>query len=51
MLCLSGDLLGQHLIERITDVWLASPFEGGRHERRTRKIEAIERGEDPRNIS
>ncbi|MFI4896398.1 MAG: ribose 5-phosphate isomerase B [Phycisphaerales bacterium JB059] len=51
VLCLSGDLLGQHLIERITDAWLASPFEGGRHERRTRKIEAIERGEDPRNIS
>lgn len=50
VLCLSGDLLGQHLIERITDTWLSTEFEGGRHERRTRKIAAIERGEDPRNI-
>jgi len=49
VLCLSGDLLGQHLIERITDSWLSTPFEGGRHERRTNKISAIERGEDPRN--
>lgn len=51
VLCLSGDLLGQHLIERIADAWLASPFEGGRHERRTKKIAAIERGEDPRNLN
>ncbi len=51
VLCLSGDLLGQRLMERIVDIWLASSFEGGRHERRTRKIAAIERGEDPRNMS
>ncbi len=51
ILCLSGDLLGQHLMDRIVDVWLASPFEGGRHERRIKKIAAIERGEDPRNLA
>jgi ribose 5-phosphate isomerase B len=47
VLCLSADLLGQRLIEKIVDVWLATPFEGGRHERRVKKISLIERGEDP----
>lgn len=49
VLCLSGDLLGQRLIEKIVDVWLATEFEGGRHARRVGKIAQIERGEDPRN--
>lgn len=47
VLCLSGDLLGQRLIEKIIDVWLATEFEGGRHARRVDKIARIERGEDP----
>lgn len=47
VLCMSGDLLGQRLIEKITDVWLATPFEGGRHERRVKKISMIESGQDP----
>lgn len=47
VLCLSADLLGQKLIEKITRVFLETEFEGGRHARRIRKIEAIERGEDP----
>lgn len=47
VLCLSADLLGQRLIEKIVDVFLATPFEGGRHERRVKKIAMIERGEDP----
>lgn len=47
LLCLSGDLLGIRLIEKILDVWLSTRFEGGRHLRRVRKIQAIERGEDP----
>lgn len=51
VLCLSADLLGQRLIEKITEVWLASTFEGGRHARRIRKIEAMEKGLDPRNVS
>jgi len=47
VLCLSADLLGQRRIEQITDTWLGTPFEGGRHQRRVDKITAIERGEDP----
>ena len=44
ILCMSGDLLGQRLIEKIVDVWLKTPFEGGRHARRIHKISAIEEG-------
>lgn len=47
IICLSGDLLGYRLIEKLIDVFLTTPFEGGRHERRLQRIEAIERGEDP----
>lgn len=50
VLCLSGDLMGQRLIQRVVDTWLATPFEAGRHERRVSKIMAIERGEDPTRI-
>lgn len=51
VLCLSGDLMGQRLIQRVVDTWIATPFEGGRHERRVSKIKAIERGEDPTLMS
>ena len=34
VLCLSADLLGQTLIEKIVDTWLKTEFEGGRHARR-----------------
>ncbi|MHC4219783.1 MAG: ribose 5-phosphate isomerase B [Planctomycetota bacterium] len=47
VLCLGGDELSDEQITGITDQWLASSFDGGRHERRVRKIAAIERGEDP----
>lgn len=47
VLCLSGDSLTSEQAYRIVDVWLAAPFDGGRHERRVNKIAAIERGEDP----
>lgn len=47
VLCLSADMLGLRLIEKIVQIWLVSEFEGGRHARRVRKIAAIERGEDP----
>lgn len=47
VLCMSADLLGQRLIEKITEVWLGTPFQGGRHERRVKKIGAIENGIDP----
>jgi ribose 5-phosphate isomerase B len=38
VLCLSGDVSGQKVIDRIVDVWLTTPFEGGRHARRLDKI-------------
>ncbi len=51
VLCLSGDLLGQRLIEKIAEVWIATPFEGGRHGRRIHKIQAMEQGKDPATIT
>lgn len=50
VLCLSADLLGQRLIEKIAEVWLGTAFQGGRHERRVRKIAAIEGGQDPAKV-
>ncbi|MFG0305952.1 MAG: ribose 5-phosphate isomerase B [Phycisphaerales bacterium JB040] len=47
VLCLSGDLLGRRLIEKITKLWLSTPFEGGRHARRVDKIKQIESGHAP----
>jgi ribose 5-phosphate isomerase B len=38
ILCLPADLIGEELTRRIVEVWLRTPFEGGRHERRVRKI-------------
>jgi len=40
ILCLSADLLGRRLIEKIVDLWLKTEFEAGRHERRLKKIGA-----------
>jgi len=51
VLCVSADLLGQRLIEKIADIWIATKFEGGRHERRMRKILAIEEGKDPAGVA
>ncbi len=42
VLCLPADLIGEELIRRIVEVWLKSPFEGGRHERRVKKIAECE---------
>ena len=42
VLCLSADLLGPRVIERIVQIWLRSEFEGGRHARRVDKITAFE---------
>ncbi len=47
VLCLSADLLGQRLIEKIVDTWLVTPFQGGRHARRLEEILLIEQGKDP----
>jgi ribose 5-phosphate isomerase B len=42
ILCLSADMLGERLIDRMVEIWLMTPFEGGRHARRVEKIEALE---------
>ena len=38
ILCLPADLIGEELTRRIVEAWLRTSFEGGRHERRVRKI-------------
>jgi ribose 5-phosphate isomerase B len=43
VLCLPGDHLDAPTAERIVAVWLATPFEGGRHARRLDKVAQIER--------
>jgi ribose 5-phosphate isomerase B len=43
VLCLSADMLGERLIDRLVEVWLNTPFEGGRHSRRIEKISELER--------
>jgi ribose 5-phosphate isomerase B len=43
VLCLSADLLGERLIDRMIELWLNTPFEGGRHARRIEKIDNLER--------
>ena len=48
VLCLSGDLLGSQVLRKIVEVWLSTPFAGGRHQRRVNKIAAIEQGLDPK---
>lgn len=51
VLCLSGDLIGPVMMRRIVETFLTTEFVGGRHLRRVRKIEAIESGNDPREIT
>lgn len=42
VLCLSADMLGEKLIDRMVEIWLDTQFEGGRHARRVEKIAEIE---------
>lgn len=42
VLCLSGDMWGERPIDHLLQVWLNTPFDGGRHERRLHKIHEIE---------
>lgn len=46
ILCLSSDLIGEELMDRIVKVWLEAAFESGRHARRLEKIAKYET--DPR---
>ncbi len=41
VLCFGERIIGKGVAESIIDAWLAGDFEGGRHERRVEKIEAI----------
>lgn len=43
VLCLGERVTGPGLAEMMLDVWLDTEFAGGRHERRVRKIMAIEK--------
>jgi ribose 5-phosphate isomerase B len=42
ILCLSADLLGDELIDRMIRIWLETDFESGRHARRVEKITQFE---------
>jgi ribose 5-phosphate isomerase B len=42
VLCLPGDLIGNRPVVDLVRVWLETPFEGGRHQRRLQKIAEIE---------
>ncbi len=46
VLCLPADLIGEELTRRIVEIWLSTPFEGGRHDRRVRKIAGLEAREN-----
>ena len=43
ILVIGGRIVGRDLAKEIVKVWLATPFTGGRHERRVEKIRALER--------
>lgn len=42
VLCLPGDLIGDRPMDDLIKIWIATEFEGGRHERRLEKISQIE---------
>lgn len=42
VLCLSADMLGERLIDRMIEIWLKTEFDGGRHARRIEKITELE---------
>jgi ribose 5-phosphate isomerase B len=44
---MGGRIVAPGLADEIIKLWLATPFEGGRHQRRIDQIAAIERGEGP----
>jgi len=45
VLALGGRIVGQGLADEIVAVWLATAFEGGRHQRRIEQIAELERRE------
>jgi len=47
VLCLSADMLGVKLIDRMVEIWLNTEFEGGRHARRVDKISVLDKKPEP----
>jgi ribose 5-phosphate isomerase B len=45
VLSMGGRIVATGLASEILELWLTTPFEGGRHERRVAQIADIERGE------
>lgn len=45
VLAMGGRIVATELAKEIVKLWLATPFDGGRHERRLEQIAEIERGE------
>jgi ribose 5-phosphate isomerase B len=45
VLVMGAKVIAPDLAERILDVWLTTPFKGGRHQLRVDQISALERGE------
>ncbi len=42
VLCLAGGIVSDDLLQRMIEIWLKTPFEGGRHARRLQKIAQFE---------
>jgi len=42
VLVLPGRIIGKDIAKEITDIWLSTKYEGGRHDRRLNKIKAVE---------
>ena len=42
VLCLSAEMIGPEVQDKMIHTWLETPFEGGRHARRVAKIMALE---------
>ena len=49
VLCLSAEMIGPELQDKMLRTWLDTPFEGGRHARRVAKITALEHPCDEAN--
>jgi RpiB/LacA/LacB family sugar-phosphate isomerase len=47
ILCLPGRFIDPALAVELVKIWLATPFEGGRHQRRVDKIRALEARSQP----
>ncbi|MCA8988300.1 MAG: ribose 5-phosphate isomerase B [Planctomycetaceae bacterium] len=45
VLCLSAELLGEQLVDRMIEIWMGTEFEGGRHARRLEKISSFEKNQ------